>query len=164
VGAAPYTNQIFDSDALVIKRLEAAAQCWCEKQLWVSWPWRDLVRRHDTQPWSPKQARAGPQPGRAPRQRGPDSFRIGSETLVRLFLPAIDADHRTAPQLWPREPDRRNGFELDHGQARTICRTVEDCAIVFNAIYGPDGIDQTLYDAPFNYDPNVLSKNCAWDI
>jgi Asp-tRNA(Asn)/Glu-tRNA(Gln) amidotransferase A subunit family amidase len=36
-----------------------------------------------------------------------------------------------------------------------ICRTVEDCAIVLNAIYGPDGKDQTLYDVPFNYDPNI---------
>ena len=36
-----------------------------------------------------------------------------------------------------------------------ICRTVDDCAIVFNAIYGPDGIDPTLYDAPFNYDGSV---------
>ncbi len=39
-----------------------------------------------------------------------------------------------------------------------MCRTVEDCAIVFNAIYGPDGIDQTVYDAPFNYDPAVKLK------
>ena len=36
-----------------------------------------------------------------------------------------------------------------------ICRTVEDCALVFNAIYGPDDVDQTLYDAPFNYRPKV---------
>ena len=27
-----------------------------------------------------------------------------------------------------------------------IGRTVEDCALVFNAIYGPDGVDQSLYD------------------
>ena len=40
-----------------------------------------------------------------------------------------------------------------------MCRTVEDCAIVFNAIHGPDGIDQTLYDAPFNYDPTAKLKN-----
>jgi Asp-tRNA(Asn)/Glu-tRNA(Gln) amidotransferase A subunit family amidase len=40
-----------------------------------------------------------------------------------------------------------------------ICRTVEDCAIIFDTIRGPDGIDQTLYDAPFNYTPKVdLSK------
>jgi Asp-tRNA(Asn)/Glu-tRNA(Gln) amidotransferase A subunit family amidase len=36
-----------------------------------------------------------------------------------------------------------------------ICRTAEDCALAFNAIYGPDGKDQTLYDVPFNYDPKV---------
>ena len=39
-----------------------------------------------------------------------------------------------------------------------ICRTVEDCAIVFNSIYGPDGKDQTLHDIPFNYDPNIALK------
>jgi len=39
-----------------------------------------------------------------------------------------------------------------------ICRTVEDCAIVFNAIQGPDGVDQTLLDVPFNYRPNVDLK------
>ena len=37
----------------------------------------------------------------------------------------------------------------------SICRTVEDCALVFNAIYGPDGKDQTVYDVPFNYTPDV---------
>jgi Asp-tRNA(Asn)/Glu-tRNA(Gln) amidotransferase A subunit family amidase len=36
-----------------------------------------------------------------------------------------------------------------------LCRSVEDCALVFNAICGPDGRDQTLYDVPFNYDPNI---------
>jgi len=39
-----------------------------------------------------------------------------------------------------------------------IARTVEDCALVFNAIYGPDGADGTLYDAPFNYDPKINLK------
>lgn len=36
-----------------------------------------------------------------------------------------------------------------------MCRTVEDCAIVFNAIYGPDGLDQSLIDLPFNYNADV---------
>jgi Asp-tRNA(Asn)/Glu-tRNA(Gln) amidotransferase A subunit family amidase len=34
-----------------------------------------------------------------------------------------------------------------------ICRTVEDCAVVLNAIYGPDGRDETVVDAPFNWSP-----------
>jgi Asp-tRNA(Asn)/Glu-tRNA(Gln) amidotransferase A subunit family amidase len=32
-----------------------------------------------------------------------------------------------------------------------ICRSVEDCAIVFNAIRGPDGIDASVIDVPFEY-------------
>ena len=41
---------------------------------------------------------------------------------------------------------------------------MEDCA-VNTAIYGPDGIDQTVYDAPFNYDPNIKLRrlgNCSY--
>src|SRR4029453_19391545 len=35
----------------------------------------------------------------------------------------------------------------------------EDCALVFNAIYGSDGRDDTLVDAPFTWNPRVpLSK------
>ncbi len=34
-----------------------------------------------------------------------------------------------------------------------ICRTVEDCALVFHAIYGPDGKDLTVIDVPFGWDP-----------
>jgi Asp-tRNA(Asn)/Glu-tRNA(Gln) amidotransferase A subunit family amidase len=30
-----------------------------------------------------------------------------------------------------------------------MCRSIEDCALVFNAIYGPDGRDDTVVDAPF---------------
>jgi Asp-tRNA(Asn)/Glu-tRNA(Gln) amidotransferase A subunit family amidase len=36
-----------------------------------------------------------------------------------------------------------------------ICRTVEDCALAFNAIYGPDGKDDTVVDAPFAWNPDV---------
>ena len=33
-----------------------------------------------------------------------------------------------------------------------LCRSVEDCALVFNAIYGSDGRDGTVVDAPFAWD------------
>jgi Asp-tRNA(Asn)/Glu-tRNA(Gln) amidotransferase A subunit family amidase len=36
-----------------------------------------------------------------------------------------------------------------------ICRGVEDCAIVFDAIRGSDGKDQTVLDAAFNYTADV---------
>ena len=36
-----------------------------------------------------------------------------------------------------------------------MCRSVEDCALVFNAIYGPDWRDDTVVDAPFTWNPDA---------
>src|SRR5205814_9044110 len=37
-----------------------------------------------------------------------------------------------------------------------LTRSVEDAAIVFNAIHGSDGRDDTVVDAPFAWDPAVI--------
>jgi Asp-tRNA(Asn)/Glu-tRNA(Gln) amidotransferase A subunit family amidase len=34
-----------------------------------------------------------------------------------------------------------------------MCRGVEDCAAILDALYGPDGRDITVGDAPFNWEP-----------
>src|SRR5690606_16249310 len=40
-----------------------------------------------------------------------------------------------------------------------MCRSVEDCVLVFNAIYGPDGRDDTVVDAGFSWNAEIpLSK------
>ena len=40
-----------------------------------------------------------------------------------------------------------------------ICRTVEDCAIVFDAIYGPDNVDASvMYDVGFAWDATLDPK------
>lgn len=36
-------------------------------------------------------------------------------------------------------------------KAGPIARTVEDCALVFDAIRGVDGVDASVKEAPFNY-------------
>ncbi len=40
-----------------------------------------------------------------------------------------------------------------------ICRTVEGCALVFHAIFGPDGKDLTIVDLPFNWNPSTDLKD-----
>jgi Asp-tRNA(Asn)/Glu-tRNA(Gln) amidotransferase A subunit family amidase len=35
-----------------------------------------------------------------------------------------------------------------------ICRAAEDCALVMQAIYGPDGVDSTVHAAPFLWNSN----------
>ena len=36
-----------------------------------------------------------------------------------------------------------------------MCRSVEDCGLVFNAIYGADGLDDHVIDAPFQWDASA---------
>ena len=36
-----------------------------------------------------------------------------------------------------------------------ICRSVEDCALVLNAIHGPDDLDLTASNLPFNWDATL---------
>jgi len=36
-----------------------------------------------------------------------------------------------------------------------ICRSVEDCALVLDAIYGPDGHDRTVHNVAFNWDAGI---------
>ena len=40
-----------------------------------------------------------------------------------------------------------------------MCRSAQDAAIVFNAIYGPDGRDQSVIKAPFNYNYKLNLKS-----
>lgn len=40
-----------------------------------------------------------------------------------------------------------------------ICRGVEDCALVLNAIYGPDGRDRTVAPDPFHWEPRRPLKS-----
>jgi Asp-tRNA(Asn)/Glu-tRNA(Gln) amidotransferase A subunit family amidase len=40
-----------------------------------------------------------------------------------------------------------------------MCRSAEDCALVFDAIIGPDGRDLTIKDYPFNWNANVKPAN-----
>jgi Asp-tRNA(Asn)/Glu-tRNA(Gln) amidotransferase A subunit family amidase len=39
-----------------------------------------------------------------------------------------------------------------------ICRSVEDCALVLDAVYGPDGQDNTVIAAPFHWDASLSPR------
>jgi len=160
-GAAPYTNQIFLSDATVIKRLEKAGAILIAKttlgELAMGDVWYGGMTRN---PWNLKQGSSGSSAGTAAAtSAGLMAFGIGSETLGSIVSPS---DRCGVTGLRPTygRVSRTGAMALSWSMDKLgpICRTVEDCAIVFNAIYGPDGIDQTLYDVPFNYDPNAKLK------
>ena len=160
-GAAPYTNQVFDFDAAVIQRLELAGAVLVAKttlgELAMGETWFGGLTRN---PWNLKQGSSGSSAGSvAGTVAGLFAFGIGSETYGSIISPC---DRCGATGLRPTygRVSRVGAMTLSWSMDKIgpICRTVEDCALVFNAIYGPDGVDQTLYDAPFNYDPKINLK------
>jgi Asp-tRNA(Asn)/Glu-tRNA(Gln) amidotransferase A subunit family amidase len=160
-GAAPYTNQVFDFDATVIKRLEEAGAVLVAKttlgELAMGETWFGGKTRN---PWNLGQGSSGSSAGSAAGvAAGLFAFAIGSETYGSIVSPC---DRVGVTGLRPTygRVSRHGAMALSWSMDKIgpICRTVEDCALVFNAIYGPDGIDQTVYDAPFNYDARLSVK------
>ena len=160
-GAAPYTNQVFDFDATVIKRLEQAGAVLVAKttlgELAMGETWFGGMTRN---PWNLKQGSSGSSAGSvAGTAAGLFAFGIGSETYGSIVSPA---DRCGVTGLRPTygRVSRAGAMTLSWTMDKIgpVCRTVEDCALVFNAIYGPDGIDQTVCDAPFNYDGKTTLK------
>ncbi len=155
-GAAPYTNQVFNTDATVVKRLEEAGAVLIAKttlgELAMGETWFGGMTRN---PWNPKEGSSGSSAGTcAATSAGLMPFGIGTETLGSIVSPC---DRCGVTGLRPSygRVSRTGAMALSWSMDKIgpICRTVEDCALVFNTIYGPDGADPTLYDVPFNYDP-----------
>jgi Asp-tRNA(Asn)/Glu-tRNA(Gln) amidotransferase A subunit family amidase len=154
-GAAPYTNQLFDYDATVIQRLKDAGAVLIAKttlgELAMGEVWFGGKTRN---PWNLEQGSSGSSAGScAATAAGLIPFGIGSETLGSIVSPC---DRCGVTGLRPTfgRVSRAGAMTLSWSMDKLgpICRTVEDCALVFNAIYGPDGKDQTVVDLPFNYD------------
>jgi Asp-tRNA(Asn)/Glu-tRNA(Gln) amidotransferase A subunit family amidase len=160
-GAAPYTNQVFNSNATVIKRLEDAGAVLIAKttlgELAMGETWFGGMTRN---PWNLKEGSSGSSAGTcAATSAGLMPFGIGTETLGSIVSPC---DRCGVTGLRPSygRVSRAGAMALSWSMDKIgpICRTVEDCAVVFNAIYGPDGVDPTLFEAVFNYDPQLNIK------
>jgi len=80
--------------------------------------------------------------------------RIGDERLDHVAVAHVWC-LRFPSDLRAHLPRRRHGAVLDHRQARPICRSAEDCALVFDAVQGPDGIDYSIKQYPFNWNANL---------
>jgi Asp-tRNA(Asn)/Glu-tRNA(Gln) amidotransferase A subunit family amidase len=157
-GAAPFTNQIIDSDATVVKKLDEAGAVLIAKltlgELAMGDVWFGGKTRN---PWDIAQGSSGSSAGPASATAaGLVAFAIGSETHGSIVSPCTVCGVTGLRPTYGRV-SRTGAMALSWSMDKLgpICRTVEDCAIVFDAIRGPDGMDQTLYDLPFNYQGKV---------
>jgi Asp-tRNA(Asn)/Glu-tRNA(Gln) amidotransferase A subunit family amidase len=161
-GAEPYKDQVIDLDATVVERLEEAGAVLVAKLALGALAQGDVWYGGKTRnPWDPEGGSSGSSAGPASATAaGCVAFSIGSETNGSIISPC---DRCGVTGLRPTfgRISRYGAMALSWSMDKIgpICRTVEDCAVVFHAIYGPDGRDNTLFDHPFNWDPALDIKS-----
>jgi Asp-tRNA(Asn)/Glu-tRNA(Gln) amidotransferase A subunit family amidase len=160
-GAMPYKDQVIDEDAAVIRKLDDAGAVLVAKLTMGALAWGDVWYGGMTRnPWNLEQGSSGSSAGSASATAaGLIAFAIGTETWGSIVSPSTRCGDTGLRPTYGRV-SRTGAMALSWSMDKIgpICRTVEDCAIVFDAIRGADGTDQTLIDAPFNYDPKVDFK------
>jgi len=157
-GAGGFETQVIDEDATVVQRLDKAGAVLVAKltlgALAQGDVWFGGITRN---PWNTNQGSSGSSAGPASATAaGCVAFSIGSETLGSISSPSTRCGCtglRPTFGFVPRTGAMALSWTMD--KLGPICRTVEDCALVLDAIHGPDGHDRTVHDAAFNWDAGL---------
>lgn len=157
-GAGGFEHQVIDQDATVVKRLDDAGAVLVAKLTLGALAMGDWWFGGRTRnPWNPKQGSSGSSAGPASAtSAGCVAFSIGSETLGSISSPSTRCGVtglRPTFGFVPRTGAMALSWTMD--KLGPICRGVEDCAIVLEAIYGPDGHDLSVRNAAFNWNANL---------
>jgi Asp-tRNA(Asn)/Glu-tRNA(Gln) amidotransferase A subunit family amidase len=157
-GATPYKDQVRNETATVAKKLEEAGAVLIAKTTLGALAYGDVWFGGTTKnPWNLDQGSSGSSAGSAAgTSAGLFPFGIGTETYGSIISPSNRTGTTGLRPTFGRV-SRHGAMALSWTMDKVgpITRSVEDAAIVFDAIYGPDGHDQTIHDLPFNYQPNV---------
>lgn len=157
-GAAPYKDQEIAETASVITKLDQAGAVLIAKTTLGALAYGDIwFDGRTNNPWDLEQGSSGSSAGSASgTAAGLFPFAIGSETLGSLVSPST-RNGTTALRPTYGRVSRTGAMALSWTMDKLgpITRSVEDAALVFNAIYGPDGYDQTIIDLPFNYNADL---------
>jgi Asp-tRNA(Asn)/Glu-tRNA(Gln) amidotransferase A subunit family amidase len=157
-GTTPYREQRFETDATVVKRLDDAGAVLIAKltlgELAMGDVWYGGMTRN---PWDLTQGASGSSAGSASAAAaGCVSFAIGSETLGSISSPATRCGATGLRPTFGRVP-RTGAMALSWTMDKLgpLARSVEDCAVVFSALHGPDDQDATVHAAPYRWDGNA---------
>jgi Asp-tRNA(Asn)/Glu-tRNA(Gln) amidotransferase A subunit family amidase len=161
-GAGGFEQQMIDEDATVVKRLDKAGAVLVAKLTLGALAQGDVWFGGKTRnPWNPAQGSSGSSAGPASATAaGCVAFSIGSETLGSISSPCTRCGCtglRPSFGLVPRTGAMALSWSMD--KLGPICRAVEDCALVLDAIYGPDREDRTVENAAFNWDATIDWRN-----
>jgi Asp-tRNA(Asn)/Glu-tRNA(Gln) amidotransferase A subunit family amidase len=155
-GATPFKEQKLDYKATVARRLEEAGAVLVAKLSMGALAQGDQwFEGRTNNPWNPEQGSSGSSAGSAAAvAAGAVPFALGSETIGSIISPCQQCSVTGLRPTFGRVS--RQGcmtlaWSLD--KIGPIARSVEDCALVLDAIHGADGIDATAVDQPFDWPP-----------
>jgi Asp-tRNA(Asn)/Glu-tRNA(Gln) amidotransferase A subunit family amidase len=155
-GAPPYKDQAFEAKATVARRLEEAGAVLVAKltlgALAMGDHWFGGITRN---PWNVKQGSSGSSAGSASAvAAGLVGFAIGTETLGSIVSPCSRCGATGLRPTFGRV-SRAGCMALAWSMDKLgpIARSVEDCALVFGAIHGADGLDASAVSRPFAWPP-----------
>ena len=143
-------------DATVVQRLEAAGAVLIAKLTLGALANGDVWYGGTTKnPWDTSEGSSGSSAGSgAATAAGLVGFAIGTETMGSIVSPSTRCGVSGLRPTFGRV-SRYGAMALSWSMDKIgpMCRSVEDCALVFSAIYGPDGLDMSLTPEPFSWDP-----------
>jgi Asp-tRNA(Asn)/Glu-tRNA(Gln) amidotransferase A subunit family amidase len=162
-GAKPYEEQILKETATVADRLDTAGSVLVAKLTLGALAWGDVWFGGKTRnPWNIEEGSSGSSAGPASATAaGLVGFAMGSETWGSIVSPCTRCGTTGLRPTFGRV-SRHGAMALSWSMDKLgpIARSVEDCALIFDAIQGPDGKDTTVVDAPFRWplegDPREL--------
>lgn len=157
-GAAPFKNRIIDVDATVVTRLRDAGAVLIGKLATGELALDDIWFAGQTMnPWDTSMGSQGSSAGPGSATAGGlVGFSIGTETLGSILAPSAICGVTGLRPTFGRV-SRYGVMALSWSMDKTgpMCRSVEDCALVLNAIQGADNLDLAAVDVPFNWDATL---------
>jgi Asp-tRNA(Asn)/Glu-tRNA(Gln) amidotransferase A subunit family amidase len=157
-GAAPFQDQRLETDATVVRKLEAAGAVLVAKlSLGALARGDEWFRGRTRNPWNTGQGSSGSSAGpAAATAAGLVGFSIGSETIGSIVSPSARCGATGLRPTFGRV-SRTGAMTLSWTMDKLgpICRSAEDCALVLSAIHGADGLDSSARDVPFEWDGYV---------
>src|SRR4029077_5878901 len=161
-GAEPYQARVAEKDATVVERLRRAGAVLIGKLSMGALAQGGLWFKGMTKtPWNTEQSSSGSSAGSASATAaGLVGFSLGTETLGSIISPSQACGTVGLRPTYGRTSRYgAMGLSWTMDKIGPICRGVEDCAIVLNTVYGPDGRDRTVGAEPFPWGPRKPLSN-----
>ena len=155
-GAKPYERQVRPEKATVVTRLQEAGAVLVAKLTLGALAWGDVWYGGKTRnPWKPEQGSSGSSagPGSA-TAAGLVGFSLGTETWGSIVSPST-RNGVTGLRPTHGRVSKAGAMALSWSMDKIgpMCRSVEDCALVFGAIHGADPLDPSAVERPFRWPP-----------